>query len=663
LLNGVGIEAGTSTRVRAFDGLRGLAVLAVLLFHAQITGMRGGFLGVSAFFTLSGYLITSLLLDEHARSGRVSLRAFWSRRARRLLPAAYVTLAAVCVYGAIAATDDQLRALRGDVLSALFYVANWHFYFAGHSYEQLFTAPSPVLHFWSLAIEEQFYLLFPIVMVGLFALARGKRIVIGVALALGAGASVIASTLLLHSSGQSRVYYGTDTRAAELLVGAVLAVVLSRSPIDRAGPRERVALNVAGIAALATMFWWWHTVDQSSQWLYRGGFALHAILTATVIVAARVDGPLARGLAWRPIVWLGAISYALYLFHWPIYLWLSEDHSRLSLPWPRLLLAIALACALASLSYRFLEQPVRTREWPREGWAKLLAPAAALVLVGGLVAVTWSPPPSKIILTSLGDSPNAPQQPLNQKVAPPKPKRNIQPLYRKLAAGQPLHILVVGDSVGVTFGRGMELWAQQHNDAVVANIAHIYCPIGREIPAIEGTVTMPSLSSCDWTKTWENWIRWFNPDVTIVNFTIWEGASRKLPGTSDWKVPGDPALDAWQLSEYQAAVDKLSERGGHVVWLNVPCGQDFKIDPGMPLWQVDYRTIPKLIASRKLVHAFDLNNELCPGGNFKDSYGFIRDARPDGNHFSDPGAEAVAEWLMPYVLGQHPLPRYPKPAA
>src|SRR5205823_4519833 len=138
------------------------AVGAVLLFHSGFSWARGGFLGVSAFFTLSGYLITTLLLDAHARAGRISLRDFWSRRARRLLPAATITLAGVIAFGAAVATVEQLRSLRGDVLAALAYVANWHFIYSGQGYDHLFSAPSPTLHFWSLAIEEQFYIVFPL---------------------------------------------------------------------------------------------------------------------------------------------------------------------------------------------------------------------------------------------------------------------------------------------------------------------------------------------------------------------------------------------------------------------------------------------------------------------------------------------------------------------
>ena len=220
-------------RVPALDGLRGLAVAAVLLFHSQFSWARGGFLGVSAFFTLSGFLITSLLLAQRLGPERGQLRTFWIRRARRLLPAALVTLFGVTVYAATVATTDQLRVLRGDVFAALGYVANWRFYLSGQSYADLFRAPSPVLHFWSLAIEEQFYVVFPLVVAATLWLTRRRselrrRQALGALLVVGIGASVLASRVLYARDGSTRVYYGTDTRAAELLVGALLAVVRRR---------------------------------------------------------------------------------------------------------------------------------------------------------------------------------------------------------------------------------------------------------------------------------------------------------------------------------------------------------------------------------------------------------------------------------------------------
>src|SRR5467141_2308611 len=158
------VNAGArgGSRLDALDGLRGLAVAAVLLYHSQFGFARGGYLGVSLFFTLSGFLITSLLLTQAREQHRVQLGRFWARRARRLLPAATLALAGVLLYGATIASGDQLRYLRVDVLATLGYVANWRFYFSGQSYARLFASPSPVLHFWSLAIEEQFYLVFPL---------------------------------------------------------------------------------------------------------------------------------------------------------------------------------------------------------------------------------------------------------------------------------------------------------------------------------------------------------------------------------------------------------------------------------------------------------------------------------------------------------------------
>src|SRR3954447_11157440 len=196
-------------RVRALDGLRGLAVAGVLAYHCGFGWARGGFLGVSLFFTLSGFLITSLLLAERSEHGRIGLRGFWARRARRLLPAALLALAVIVAFGATVASGSQLRGLRGDVLAALAYVANWRFVLAGTSYGALWSAPSPVQHFWSLAIEEQLYLVLPVVVVGALALGRGRLRTVTMALGALLAGSIVA-TFVVHA--QLRAYYGTDVR-------------------------------------------------------------------------------------------------------------------------------------------------------------------------------------------------------------------------------------------------------------------------------------------------------------------------------------------------------------------------------------------------------------------------------------------------------------------
>ncbi|MSY22851.1 MAG: acyltransferase family protein, partial [Actinobacteria bacterium] len=218
--------------VPALDGLRGLAVAAVVLYHAEFKVMIGGYLGVSTFFTLSGFLITTLLINESARNGSVALGAFWGRRFRRLLPASLATLALVAtLFAWLVATADQRATMQGDIIASVFDVANWHFIFQGASYGDLFVAPSPVLHFWSLAIEEQFYLVFPVLLVLLWRVSKARLRVIG--LTLGALALCSAALPWIFTMSKDRIYFGTDTRAAELLLGGVLAVVLSREPVRR----------------------------------------------------------------------------------------------------------------------------------------------------------------------------------------------------------------------------------------------------------------------------------------------------------------------------------------------------------------------------------------------------------------------------------------------
>ena len=654
--------------MQAFDGLRGLAVVAVLLFHSRLSGARGGFLGVSAFFTLSGYLITSLLLAEHARSGRISLRAFWMRRGRRLLPAAYVALAGILAFGATIATVDQARALRGDVLSALTYVANWHFYLSGRSYAHLFTAPSPVLHFWSLAIEEQFYLVFPLLLFGIIRMARGRRWVVGAFLTAGIAASIVAGNVLLASRGESRVYYGTDTRAAELLIGALLAVVFAPRDIStrHVGRSTRAAIAVAGAAALAVMVWWWATVEQSDRWLYRGGFALHACLTAIVIACALVHSPLSRALSWRPLVGLGVISYGVYLFHWPIYLWLSPERTGLS-TLPLLALRLAVTLVVAVMSYRLLERPVLHGGVRRRGASpRLIPPITAAALVTALLAVTWSPPPPEIVLAALGDSKSTVQLtkllPTTTTTRPHRPiTRPPQPLHRRITGARPLRIMVVGDSVALTLGRGFELWARAHGDASVDNAARMYCPLGRGLPAQQGFAENFDMSYCDWTHRWPDHIASFDPDVVVVLFTIWETAPRRLPGSSAWSTPGDAAFDRWQLGEYEAAADTLAARGAQIVWMTAPCEPHFRVAPGSPLWRIDHQLIPKTAQQRRSVHVLDLGPQLCPHGTPLVDYRGVRNARPDGAHYSDAGALALANWAMPIVLGQAPPPPPPAP--
>lgn len=371
------VAAGDGLRYEpGIDGLRAVAVGVVLLFHGGFAWATGGFLGVSVFFTLSGFLITRLLVDEHARTGRIALLSFWSRRLRRLAPASLVCLFGVVVLSSWWSDVLQRDALRLDVWSALTYWPNWRFIAAKQSYAELFAAPSPVLHFWSLAIEEQFYLVYPIIVAVVVRLGRRRpRLALGAVLTLLLAASSIA-TQLTHD--RDLLYYGTHIRAAELLVGALAALAAAR--IVDVGRRTIGWLGAGAVAAIVALS---ATATISSAWIYDGRLVLFAGLSALAVIAATVDGPLRRVASARPLVAIGRVSYGLYLFHWPVFLLLDERR----VGWgavPLFALRLAVTTVVTLVSYRLVEQPVRRRQVLVVPRVARLAFAAAV----GVVAVT-----------------------------------------------------------------------------------------------------------------------------------------------------------------------------------------------------------------------------------------------------------------------------------
>src|SRR5215204_1438194 len=274
------------------DGLRALAVVAVLLYHADVAWAPGGFLGVDVFFVISGYLITSLLLAEWGARGRVDLKAFWLGRARRLLPAAFLVIAASLAF-AVAFLPGEVARLRGDALASFGYVTNWYLIFEEQSYFETVGRPSLLQHLWSLAVEEQFYLLWPLLLtIVLWRVApmrrwRRRRLALFIALAGAAGSALLMATLYQPDVDPSRVYYGTDTRVAGLLFGSALAFVWVPGQIPRWAERIRpLLLDVAGLVALVALVWFYLRLDQYQPFLFQGGFALVALATTVVILVA-----------------------------------------------------------------------------------------------------------------------------------------------------------------------------------------------------------------------------------------------------------------------------------------------------------------------------------------------------------------------------------------
>jgi peptidoglycan/LPS O-acetylase OafA/YrhL len=400
--------------VPGLDGLRALAVTAVLLYHAGISPVSGGFLGVEVFFVISGYLITCVLLADRERTGRVNLKQFWFRRARRLLPALFVLLLGTLAV-AIIFYPEEVTELRSDTLAALGYATNWYLIFDQQSYTEFVGRPPLLLHLWSLAIEEQFYLIWPLVLA--LVVGRLHRASIVALLIGGAAASSVLMALLWQPGTEpTRVYYGTDTRAAGLLIGAALAFVWAPWSVAQrnAGRWLALGLDVAGIAAIAALVVLHLQLDQYEPFLYRGGFALVAVLTAlTIAIAVHPSAHLGRLLGRQPLRWLGTRSYAVYLWHWPVFM-LTRPNVDVSMDGAALLaLRLGITFALAEVSFRLVEQPVRSgalgRAWRayRDGqgrrrwlegarWGAPLAgvaSAAAVLVVFAMSAQPPAPPP------------------------------------------------------------------------------------------------------------------------------------------------------------------------------------------------------------------------------------------------------------------------------
>jgi peptidoglycan/LPS O-acetylase OafA/YrhL len=383
----------------ALDGLRAVAVLAVLVYHGRgdldPRIEHGGFLGVDIFFVLSGYLITTLLIAEHERSGRIHLGAFWARRARRLLPALFLTIAVVISWVALVGPDRARETLRANVVATLLYVQNWHIAIRG-----LGAGAGLLSHTWSLSIEEQWYLVWPIAALLALRWARGRHLVLAGACGALAIASAVWMAVVFEIDGINRAYHGTDTRAQALLVGAALAFLLRHVDVrERVPDRIVEGLGIgAGVALFAATLL--ATID--GGYMFHGGYLLVALAAALVIVAAvHSDGPVRRALSWRPLVAVGLISYGVYLLHIPLFGWLTRDRVGFSGP-PLFALRVVVTGAAATASFFLIERPVRAgRLSTGKVWIAL--PAAVVLLLGATAVVVAQPTTTKPRPVALSD--------------------------------------------------------------------------------------------------------------------------------------------------------------------------------------------------------------------------------------------------------------------
>ncbi len=600
----------------ALDGLRAFAVMAVIAYHLNITHAGGGYLGVDIFFVLSGFLITGLLVEERARAGRIALRAFWARRARRLLPALLLVLAALALYAGLGGPGLDRSTLRPDALATLFYGANWHLIFTQSSYFAQFSAPSPLRHTWSLAIEEQFYLLWPLILLVVLRATRGsRRLLTGAILALAAASAALMALLYHPGTDPSRIYYGTDTRAFELLIGAALAVLVAgRSRLSRAWRRS---LHAGGLIALGAIVWACTTASPQG-WIWQGGLVAISVLTAVVIasVSRARSGPPGALLSLPPLRWIGIISYGLYLWHWPVIVLMTRTNTGLS-GWVLKSAQVGTMLALATASYFLVERPIRRARF--RGWRALVAAPAAVMATGaGLVAATVAP--STVAAA----------------VAPPA--TGTRPTVAAVAPAPSTSVMVVGDSTALTLVSGMNDKAAAHGLAIHSS-ADPGCSIAEGYTADDlygSTRSATESPGCRWRSAWPRQLQQWRPTVAYVAYGSEDTADHLVDGR--WMSVGTPEWQAYYQNELAQVTSLLASAGARVVIATVPQYAPQPAAEKRPPTFADPARVASLNAAYRSFAAthlevtlYDMASQLAPGD------------LGAGPYFSRPGADRVAD--------------------
>lgn len=620
-------------RIPALDGLRGVAVVGVLAFHAG--AMPGGFLGVDLFFVLSGFLITALLLHEWRNDGKIRLGRFWERRARRLLPAALAVILVVSASASWLWRPDEIARIRADALASLAYLANWRAITAGSDYWALFQAPSPLHHMWSLAIEEQFYLVWPLVVIAALKWSRGSaRAVLAVSLVVATLSAALAVILYRPEVGSARVYFGTDTRAAALGMGGALAALFASTPaLSSSGSAPlgwRRALEVFGFLGAAWLVFTWMRWSGQSEALYTGGLAIGGLAAALVIAAASHPdpGPLARIFALAPLRWLGAVSYGLYLWHWPVFSIVTTE--RVGLHGAVLAAArVGVSLALAVVSYFGLERPIRRGAISgRIAWA--VVPAAFVAVIGTVFVGTESgvvPPPSR------GQVALGPMRPTSDVPA--------------------MRLLVAGDSVAVHLAEALQLVGPS-SGVTVESAAIVACgilPGAQRIRLPDGTIAVRG-ACAEREGRWRSALEAAKPDVALLLLAGPTIGEAEVDG--QWAHACEPSFDNVWSESLDRAADILGSRGAVVVIATVPYvdnGEDHDENRRRTACVND--TIRSVVARRPSAELVDLNAFVCPSRECRVGESGAP-LRPDGTHFSGPGATPVAEWLLG-ALAELPL--------
>jgi peptidoglycan/LPS O-acetylase OafA/YrhL len=656
-------------------------VLGVILYHAGYDWIPGGFLGVEVFFVVSGYLITSLLVEEWRNTADIDLRRFWTRRARRLLPALFVMLFVTCAYAALFVPDAR-NQLRGDSVAALAYVMNWWQIGSHQSYFGALGRPPLLRHLWSLAVEEQWYLMWPLVF--RFAMRRvsGRARVLAPVALVAALLSAIEMAVLFHpNSDPSRVYYGTDTRAAGLLVGASLAFVWAPWKWQRARERHLVAVDVVGVGALVLLAVAFFEFDQSGYFagndrlgpvLYRGGFLAVSVLSAVAIAAVVHPGArlLRAAMSSKPLVWVGLRSYGLYLWHWPVFMVTTPQDVPLDGP-ALFVVRLIITVVLTEVSYRFVELPIRggaigrflarARASSDDERVEMLAPVRLAAVSGGivigLIAVQLAVAPRFDQITGGTASASTPTSPPAVEATVVTPTSGVAG-STGATLGRPLRVVVVGDSQANALT--INAPASLASTIALTNGSLDGCGIVDKGTMKSSSRVRRSFGDCvGFQDKWAAKASAAHADVALVVLGAWEVFDLS---TKDGTLAfGTQAHDDYLLDRLHAGIDALRSTGANVALLEVPCYRPITVKGGLPALPErgdDQRTrhlndVLRRAAAVDREHVSFITGpqDFCTNEKLATDTGY----RWDGVHYYKPGSQLVFNTIAPELLSL-PLP-------
>ena len=666
----------------ALDGVRGLAVIIVLLYHHSITWMTGGELTVSMFFTLSGFLITRLIVAEWDKSGTISLRSFYERRARRLFPASFVVLLAVVVIWTLFPGSGR-RLAPWEWFSGLAYYENIYLQSAGKSYGGLFGLGNPLQHLWSLSLEEQVYLVFPVLCLFLLRKKMTRRavwklFVVLTTLAIGAIAlgayyrtnSPLWSQLPVleaRCADSSCAYYATEVRVGEFLMGAAFAVLWS---VWRLVPRIIETLRKPLFVALSWplivgAFIGWFKIGWQNQWgdvFFPWAVFFNGLITLLIIAYATTGRGMCGFLSWKPLAWMGQVTYTIYLVHWPMFLiWeslrLDPNLPRIRVPgtdWVTIdhfWMFIAKAGStmlVVCLIYYLLENPVRQRKmWQGK---KLFIYLALMAVVGTVIAFAGNSHRTRAndVMSTLSEEALALQQ---QALADLPELPANAPVVSPVDAELPARIMMVGDSQSWVLASGLDDW-EETNQVTVQPSPGVGCGIGENTPITYLGVKQDFRPGCtEWRDSLGPIVQKFRANLVIIVGGTADLSDRKIPGVDGWSHIGQPEYDAWLLGQFTSFIDVMSSAGSQIVWLSTP-----NVDPpyiagetGVPPFDeadpsrsARYNELIEQFAEKddRVVYAdFASAVKAHPGGEFEPKM------RPDGAHIDLKYAPDLVIWL------------------